>query len=119
MTDLDCSSCGSTLLPSGSPLPPGIFLLCVNCKRAYGDLKKRVAEDDEAAEEQSGVLGWAWMFVSWKKLSSGFVKGSCLNSSVLCARLAYLKPIFVRRIEGVSLCLGWPSPRATRTCWLS
>ncbi len=57
MPDLDCSSCGSMLLSSDSPLPPGIFLLCINCKRAYDNLNKRVAEDDEAAKKQSGVLG--------------------------------------------------------------
>ncbi len=50
-TTFQCSSFSSSSLPSG------IFLLYVNCKRAYDELKKRVAGDDVAAEEQSGVLG--------------------------------------------------------------
>ncbi len=58
MPDFGCSSCGLSLLNSGSPLPAGVFLLCVKCKSAFDELKLRDAEGEVGGEKgsKSGII---------------------------------------------------------------
>ncbi len=53
MPDLACSGCGLSLLNSGSPLPAGVFLLCIKCKSAFDELKSRDAEGEAVSGKGS------------------------------------------------------------------
>ncbi len=55
---LVCSSCSLSLLNSGSPLPAGVFLLCIKYKSAFDELKLRDAEREVGREKgsRSGII---------------------------------------------------------------